>query len=340
MSQYTPEAVTRKVQLTGSSTYVISIPKAWARSHGLESGMSMQVYPSSDRLLIAPTPIDDGERSTVIDVAETSPELAFRRITAAYVRGSDRIDLVGVDRIDEGLRRRFVRSIGTFVGFEVVDERPDVIVARDLLDPADVSLPQTVAQLRTLALEMLDDALEAVLTGDDALAQRVVERDDEVDRLFAFVARGFHRGLVDVHEVDRFDIDRSSAFQAYDVARQLERVADHAERIARQVDGLPAPSTPPVADHLSQVATAARDVVELALAGEHERALAEASRAESALERADAAFRSDAVVETPAESYAYGLVLESLRRTALYGVNVVDATAHGSVLEAAGDGGG
>ncbi len=40
------EPVERKVQLAGNSTFVVSLPKEWARAQDLESGASMYLYPT------------------------------------------------------------------------------------------------------------------------------------------------------------------------------------------------------------------------------------------------------------------------------------------------------
>ena len=45
------EPVERKVQLTGGSTYTISLPKEWATTNDVETGTPLVLYPSDDRLV-------------------------------------------------------------------------------------------------------------------------------------------------------------------------------------------------------------------------------------------------------------------------------------------------
>lgn len=316
------EPFERKVQLPGGSTFAISLPKAWALEQDLEAGMSMYLYSHRDRLVVAPVPLDGDDRSMRIDAAAVDSETIPRRVEAAYTAGCDRITVANGDELDDAIRRTITRSIGTLVGVEIHGETEREIVARNVLDAGDVSLPQTVVQIRQLALEMHEEAIEAVRADDEGLARRVIDRDDDVDRLFAFVSRGFHRGLEDVHEINRLDADRTAAFLSYRKARQLERIADHAEGIASIVDRQSSGPDEALAGRLETVAADAREVVSLALAGDVDRAIATRGAVRDEVAALD---RTLYEMDDP-DAYLYGSVLESIRRTAEYGVNVTDAT--------------
>jgi phosphate transport system protein len=95
------------------------------------------------------------------------------------------------------------------------------------LPPAElpVDIPAMAARVRT----MVRDALRAFIEGDTDLAKHVLEGDDEIDRMnheaFAELSRWMQR-------------EPESAVQALDalsIARNLERVADHATNIAEDV---------------------------------------------------------------------------------------------------------
>ena len=43
---------TRKVQVTGGSTYIISLPKSWAESSKIQKGDSLTLWPRDDGHLI------------------------------------------------------------------------------------------------------------------------------------------------------------------------------------------------------------------------------------------------------------------------------------------------
>ena len=43
---------TRKVQLSGGTTYTISLPKSWAEEQGIESGSLVSIHPNGDGPLL------------------------------------------------------------------------------------------------------------------------------------------------------------------------------------------------------------------------------------------------------------------------------------------------
>jgi len=92
------------------------------------------------------------------------------------------------------------------------------------LPPAE--LPTDIPRMAVIVCEMLRQSLEAFVTGDAVLAQRVIERDEQVDRMnqevFEFVERTMERSP----ELTR------QALHTLIIARNLGRIADHATNIA------------------------------------------------------------------------------------------------------------
>ncbi|HEV8182257.1 MAG TPA: phosphate signaling complex protein PhoU [Candidatus Angelobacter sp.] len=99
----------------------------------------------------------------------------------------------------------------------------------DLIMRPDPGLNVDIPRMAQMSISMVRDALNAFLTADVDLAQSVLERDDLVDNMnreiFEAVdtamakSAGMHRNLLDT----------------LIVARNLERVADHATNIAEDV---------------------------------------------------------------------------------------------------------
>ena len=319
--------VERKIQLTGGSTYTVSIPKAWAEARDIRSGTSVSLFPFDDRIVVARP--DDGTtgRTTTVNVDTVDDGAIGRRIVAAYAAGVDEVVVESDTGFDPAQRRLANRTITDLVGLEVQRETERELVARSLLDPAEVSLESTIDQLRQIALSMHETAIEAVTadggtTDVDELAAYVVDRDDEADRLFALVCRQFYRVLVDVREVESLRTSRSTAFTQFRIARQLERVADHAELIATLATRQSSPPEPDLAERLDATAADARRVVRSALEGNTGEALLRRDDVVADLDDLD----RELYEAGGADGYLYGRILESIRRTAEYGVNVAEAT--------------
>ena len=339
---------TRKLQKVGGSTYSVSLPKEWATDHHLEAGMPIHLYPHTDGSLVVRSAAQDGEPlgATTITLPSADTDAVERTLRAAYVVGYDAVTLVAPEgaELTADERRIARRLVRTMVGLSVVEETPDRIVVENLLDAAEVSIRQSVIQLRFTALSMHRAAVERVACDvddgvaqhapDEAVADPLDERDDEADRLFEMLTRHANRSLVDFEEVDALDVRRSELFDALVVARQLERVADHAVRIGSLADRMDAAVDDGPLAELRPLADAARGVVETAttaaLDGSVELALEALDQRNRVVDDALALDRT-LFERAPPDAYALSRVLASLDRTAECGGNVARVALRASV---------
>ena len=328
---------TRKLQKIGGSTYSVSLPKEWATEHHLEAGMPIHLYPHTDGSLVVRSARQDGGPlgRTELRLPRSDAVAVERGLRAGYAVGYDTIVLrPPADATFAAEQRRAARRlVQTLVGMSVVEETPDRVVVENLLDASEVSIRQSLIQLQFTALSMHRTAVDA-LSNPTEDPDRLAGRDDEVDRLFDMIVRHFNRSLTDFAEIDHLDVQRSELFDYYLVARQLERVADHAVRIGRFADR----ADGAVVEDVSSLADDAREVVETATGAVLE---ASAERAHAALDRREAVV--DGVVATdrtlyersPPGAYALSRVLASLRRTAACGGNVATVALRASARPSA-----
>lgn len=95
--------------------------------------------------------------------------------------------------------------------------------------PGGLPVPQPVENLATAALGQVRRGLDALTRADVALARRVIADDRGIDRSYRKVVAGLKRDIVeDPRRVDAWLLFISTA-------RNLERIADHAARIAEVV---------------------------------------------------------------------------------------------------------
>ena len=96
-------------------------------------------------------------------------------------------------------------------------------------DPQALPIPQPLEDLAHAASAQVHASLDALARADVAAARAVVETDEAVDRRYRSVLRGLKRDLV-------ADPDRLGArLRLISTARNLERIADGAARIAESV---------------------------------------------------------------------------------------------------------
>ncbi|MFB6174144.1 MAG: AbrB/MazE/SpoVT family DNA-binding domain-containing protein, partial [Halobacteriales archaeon] len=105
---------TRKVQVTGGSTYTVSIPKQWANDHGVEGGSTVAFYLENDALVLTPRRREGSVEGT-LDVTGLEGDDLVRAVITMYVSGFDVIALEA-DRISADQRRAIREATQSLVG--------------------------------------------------------------------------------------------------------------------------------------------------------------------------------------------------------------------------------
>ncbi|TGC08754.1 AbrB/MazE/SpoVT family DNA-binding domain-containing protein [Methanolobus halotolerans] len=79
---------TRKVQVTGKSTYIITIPKKWAVRSKLKSGSPLSIlYAEDGSLIIKPPAFNEGRKARMVKVDKKLEHLK-RDIIGLYIVGN------------------------------------------------------------------------------------------------------------------------------------------------------------------------------------------------------------------------------------------------------------
>lgn len=328
---------TRKVQLTGGSTYTVSLPKQWATEHHIEAGRQLYLHPNGDAsLVVRAAPPEESENTTARVAVDSYTEDNLRRtVQALYAVGMDEFTLTVSSEFSTTQRRVATSATTNLIGLEALEETDNRIVFRNLLSSDNKSIRQSVLQLEYVTIWMHRNAVMALVNDDTDRAEHVIERDDEADRLFGLVNRRFQRALTSMQEVEQLGFDRPTMFDYYTTARQLERVADHAEKIATislRLEG------PPAVDSIDEIASLAHQSREIVVDA------ASVLLGSGSVEQAYTAFTArDQLVEalgpldrtlhdsSASDTYLLALVLDSVRRTAEYGGNIAETMIQASM---------
>jgi phosphate uptake regulator len=320
---------TRKVQVTGGSTYTVSIPKTWATDNGVSAGSTVEFYPEGDSLFMTPTSGDERTEGT-LDISNLAGTDLIRAVMTMYVSGFDVIVLENA-RISTDQRRTIREATQSLVGLEVLEETKSEVVIRDLLDSSELSIHNAVTRMRLIALSMLEDALLALRELDSDLAHDVIQRDDDVDRLWMVVSRIFRATLRTPKAAEELGLPREICFDYHSSARQLERIGDHATKIAHLTLEIEQPVPTEVLDALDALREDAVSVIDGGMDALFTDDSDEATRLgndvrEDVLD-VDASARSiDELLREldPARAQLLGLIVDSISRSADYGGNIAE----------------
>jgi phosphate uptake regulator len=318
---------TRKVQVTGGSTYTVSLPKDWATTNGISGGSIVEFYPEDDALLLTPRRENEKVEGT-LDITGLQGDELTRAVVTMYVSGFDIITLE-TGRVSAQQRRTIREAAQGLVGLEVIAETSERVQLQDLLDSSELSVHNAITRMRLVAT-MLGDAIMSLVENDDDLATDVMQRDDDVDRLWSLVSRVFRSVLRNPGAATEIGLDRETCFDYHSSARQLERIADHATKIARialDLGEVPESAAEDLDELLNDAVVVIEKAMDALLEDDSDLATRLGHDARQSVEDVDAQARQ---VDThireldPQQAQLLGLVVDSLSRSADYGGNIAE----------------
>lgn len=225
----------RKLQLTGGSSLAITLPKKWVDHFGLKSKDTVVIYSQkSGSLIIQPARYKEQLLKTVLKIDGLTKDMLTRELTAHYISGSDELTIKS-KRITRDQRNRIREILQSLIGYEIIDESSEEVFIKNIFDATKFPIIQNVEKMFVIVKSMFNDAIKAITQNNNPLASDVIDRDFEIDKLRLAIMRQFY-ALIQGRVYDE-EIGLSQADTNYyeHVATQLERIADHAVKIARTV---------------------------------------------------------------------------------------------------------
>jgi len=227
---------TRKVQVTGGSSYIITLPKEWVISARIKKNDPLGVMVQSDgTLLITPsTTVEMGHTTKEFNVDNnTDSTYLFRLLIGAYISGYPNIVITSQSSIPPLIRDTVIQFTLVLIGPEIVEEDDKNIIIKDLLKPTEMPFNKTIKRMFLLVKSMHENVMLALMDRDSGKATRVINRDRDVDRLQWLVARQTNMVLEDISLSNKMEIKQTSVMFYYTLSRILERVGDHAIIISK-----------------------------------------------------------------------------------------------------------
>ncbi len=245
-SQYTQNEETRKLQITGGSTYVLSLPKKWITQNGLEKGSPLLVRKEENgSLVILPSGLGKQERKeeALIKVSQQdSSEVLIRKTVAVYLQGYNIISIRAKNQKEVLSNQR--NAIKTFarnmlVGTEIVSDMSAGLTLQVLLSYPELSVPSALRRMAIITASMHKDAISALKNIDHQLASDVRATDYEVNRFHLYIIRQLKIAIQNPRIITEIGLKKPKDCLGYRlITKMVERTADHATNIARNVQQL------------------------------------------------------------------------------------------------------
>ena len=230
----------RKIQFTGRSTYILSLPKKWIEEMKLKAGDHVSISRNSNNSLCI-TPDKEKRLNDVVNEVTTlvlideAPNTLKRKIVSIYLSGYNLINLKSkIGRI-QPIQREAVREIvrRSLIGTEIIADSSDIITIQILLTLPELSVNTAVRRMFLIASSMHRDVIIALKEKNFEIANGVIKSDDEVDRFSLYILRNLVMATNNERVLQEIGLKYPSDCLSYRVTvKSIERVADHATRIA------------------------------------------------------------------------------------------------------------
>ncbi len=246
----------RKIQNTASGSFFITLPKDWVQDTKVIKGEEIIVSRNEDgSLRLAPLRTQNKYYNEFILDAEEYPDdnSLERCINSCYIQGSDVIMVQSEHTISMEKKDLIKRCTYGLIGTEISDEFSNKITIRVLVDPVKFPLADLIKRIYTLVSSMHLDAMRSFQEKDVILANDVIIREKEVDKLYFLMLRQLNLSLDNKLNLD----DLCTSAMKIDcvlgiiLARDLSKMAHYAVEIAEQVVKLKDKEIlPKIKDHL------------------------------------------------------------------------------------------
>lgn len=244
MSRNAPqETEMRKLQVTGGSTYVLSLPKKWVTQNKLKKGSSLLIREEENGILsILPPEMGKPERpeEAFIEVSpKDNPSALTRKAVAAYLIGYNIIHIRAKNQQQLSSTQR--NTLKTFarrllVGTEIVTDTSTELTLQVLLSYPELSVPSALRRMSIITSSMHKDAITALKKLDSQLAEDVIATDNEVDRFHLYIIRQLKMAVQNPRIIKEIGLKNPRDCLGYRlITKTVERTADHAANIARNM---------------------------------------------------------------------------------------------------------
>jgi len=221
---------TRKVQRTGKSTFIVSLPKNWATKNGIQAGSIIYITQNDNGGLMLSTDRSEKDLRARLDIGDKSGDPLVRDIIGCYVGGYRTIEVTS-SHMSSAQKKDLHQIVNKLIGPEILEETINKVVIQDLLSSEELQAERALKRIRTVVKSMIQDSISALLSCNKELALDVIQRDNDVDRLNLLISRQFTE-ILRSGSVKQETQNSVMAFTYMQAASNLERISDHACRIA------------------------------------------------------------------------------------------------------------
>jgi len=233
---------TRKIQFTGKSSYIVSLPKQWIMDLGLKKGDQIRmIRKDSSTLEIYPPKFEtrsQKKEDATIEIDDEETVSIVRKLISLYFLGYKTINIKPkTGRLSPNQRNTVKEAVKRMLmGSEIISDSSGGITVQVLVNLLELSVDGAFKRMIHLAKSMSKDAILAMRENNLELAQEVINTDDEVDRFGFYIIRQLKIAIQNEHMLKEMGFRNARDCLGYRlVVKNIERTGDHAAFIAKDI---------------------------------------------------------------------------------------------------------
>jgi phosphate uptake regulator len=227
---------TRKVQVTGKSTYILTLPKKWVIESLLRAGSSVSLsYQEDGSLVISPPALRKPTALKKLVMKKSMDELK-RNVIGTYIIGNCQfLEITGFGDRQE-VKNEIRELCKVLIGFEIVEADSSRILIQDILDTDEFTIEAGFKRMSSLVSLVFNDFIENLRAADPEILRDIIARDEDIDKIFFLLSKLF---------TSRFNLkkpsrnDRLSLIEAFYyrlAAKELKSIGDLIVEAARDLE--------------------------------------------------------------------------------------------------------
>jgi phosphate uptake regulator len=209
----------RRIQLTGESTYIVSLPKKWVTKNNLSKGDTLSVIETGDEIILRAK--EEKETETEIELGKKNLDLITRTLITKYIQGYDTVVIKSKGYIPPEIRKGLKDISSLLIGMEEFGETSNELTFRMLMKEKG-NVEDTVLRMHRMSLSSLEELLKNIAPEEynENILKDIVRRDSDIDKFYFLVLR-------QLSSLGSYD-----AIMWIQVAKSIERISDHIENIS------------------------------------------------------------------------------------------------------------
>ncbi|MGC9293758.1 MAG: PhoU domain-containing protein [Thermoplasmata archaeon] len=223
----------RKIQKTGGSTLVVSLPKIWCQNFNLKVGSKVSLnYSERGAIILEPFEKSKDNTSSTVELKSTDNlDNDMRILISKYIQGAKKITIKSKSK--SSLDYIINKFLELTIGFEVIEENENEAILEDIISLPTLTFEKALKRMDTLVRSIVRESISEQKISKEYVAKK----ENEVDKFNIYIQRLFNQSLKDYSVLQLNKISTEEALAFLLVSRILERIADHGVRIYYIAEG-------------------------------------------------------------------------------------------------------